>query len=206
MHFNKRIILKLCDCICKLLTVIFLVSILYGFDDAAVVHLTLIAGFLHECGHIFAAKLTRCATSMPKGRLLGLKIRLDSRASYKQQLAVLLGGPMANILVSMLAFVIFGRHSDYMRLFSVLNLTTALSNLMPLDGFDGYRLLMLAAEAKASSALYRFGEAFSYFISAAATVISLYFLYRLDSGYWFFILFFTLFISKTLKFSKTGIF
>ncbi|MBQ8371577.1 MAG: hypothetical protein IJX38_01375 [Clostridia bacterium] len=196
--------MRLGEIFCKLLTVIFLVSILYGFDDAAVVHLTLIASFVHECGHISAARITRCAASLPSGRLLGLKIKIDKSASYKQQLAVLLGGPLANIAASLLSFLVFGIHSEYMRLFSVLNMTTALSNLMPLDGFDGYRLLMLAAESHNSDALLRITDFLSYIFSAAATVISLYFLYRLDTGYWFFALFFTLFISKTVKFSKNS--
>lgn len=206
MHFNKGLFLRLGELLSKLLTMIFLVSILYGFDSAAVVHLTLIASFVHECGHILAAKLTRCGTSLPSGRLLGLRIKVDKHASYKQQLAVLLGGPLANILASLLSFLVFGIHSEYMRLFSVLNMTTALSNLMPLDGFDGYRLLMLAAESHNSEALLRITDQVSYVFSAAATVISLYFLYRLDSGYWFFILFFTLFITKTAKFSKKSVF
>lgn len=221
MHIKKRS-LRAAELLAKILSLVFTVSVLYGFDEVCVVHLTLISTVVHELGHISCALLLGCGGGLPRSVIGGFRIRLRKTVSYGEELAVLAAGPGANIALAVIVIIFGGWRSEYARTLAVISLSTALSNLLPLDGFDGYRIIRLLLEMHATdeggekkrrqpilpglAAAERAMDAISLLCCALLTFASLYLMLRFDGGYWFFAMFFALLLSKTAKFSKNPIF
>jgi len=92
--------------------------------------------------------------------------------------------------------------------FAFINLCTALSNLLPIRGYDGYRLLETAIlmksdkEYRALNILSRF----SFIFTSALCFLSLYLLLKLGEGYWIFALFFTSVMLDVKKLTETNVF
>lgn len=233
MNINRRHLLRAAELLAKILSLVFTVSVLYGFDEICVVHLTLISTAVHELGHMFCALLLGCGVGLPRSVIGGFRIKLRHSVSYREELAVLAAGPGANLALCAIIMLAGGWRCEYTRTLAVISLSTALSNLLPLDGFDGYRIIRLllemystnGGESKCKSkhkntekkqsvrqrlpslaAAERAMDALSLLCCAMLTFASLYLILRFDGGYWFFAMFFTMMLSKTAKISKNTIF
>ena len=95
------------------------------------------------------------------------------------------------------------RGGMYLYSFAIINLLTALSNLLPARGYDGYRImystLALLSNAERSA---RFMHAISLFFSAFVVFLSLGLIMIFDSGYWIFVIFFISLIGELTKRQK----
>ena len=112
----------------------------------------LIAILLHGLGHLLAAAL--CGVSLDRLTLshtgLRLQTRSDAFPSYKAEACIALGGPLGNLLGNALFVLaaLLAANSRAAAFFEALNaqllpfsLYLAVWNMLPIDGFDGGRLL-----------------------------------------------------------------
>ena len=186
----------------SLLPMLFWILLTFGFDKPYVAILSFSAAGLHELGHIVAALLTDVAATGIRGRLNGLKIRLSPTASYKSRAIILLAGPATNIVIGS-ALILADRNGGYLFLFGAINLVTAVSNLLPFEGYDGYGLLSLIATAGGLEGLQQKIKSLSLLLTALTAFFSLYLMMRLGVRYWIFAVFFTALITKTAQKGKS---
>ena len=190
----------------SILPLIFWVFLIFGFDVPYIAILTIISALLHEMGHVLAISYFCGQYEIPQGRLSGFRINRTKSFSYKNECAVLAAGPMANLLTFALTLP-FGYMLDgYVMIFGFVNLATALSNLIPVEGYDGYGILEQILASQNMTGGLRVLEGISFMISVLATFFSLYLIDKADSGYWIFAIFFTMMISKLKKYEKYDIF
>ncbi len=108
--------------------------------ESAVIAL-LLAVLLHECGHVAAAyclgmRLEKIGISWRK-----LYVRI-SPGSPQREALVALAGPLVNLLLAAGSTGYFRR----------MNLILGLLNLLPLRGFDGWRVMQLKRHHRRSTA------------------------------------------------------
>ena len=189
----------------RLLPFLFWGLVIFGFESPSLAVLTIIAAVIHELGHILVAMRLGLVARLPHGVLFGMKIRLGGCPSYRARILVLLGGPLANFLAALVAPLI-PLPRDYITLFSALNIATALSNLLPAEGYDGYGVLFALSEAKGVEWGLRALPRLSFAVSVLFTFFSLYLIGRLGWGYWIFGIFFSSMISKLSSSIKSSVF
>lgn len=180
-----------------LFPLIFWVLLIFGFDSPDVAVLTIIAALIHELGHICAIALTRRAAVM-RSHVSGFRIRC-SASGYRDEILTLAAGPLANIMVFFLALPFFGVANGYIMLLGYINLLSGMSNLLPVEGYDGYGILHSIASALNSHTFLRILYGFSFFLSILLTFLSLYLILRFGSGYWIFGIFFITLTGKIRK-------
>ena len=200
-HKSRKILLNLTG---YFLPTLFWISVLFGFDTPAIAIMTLIVAVIHELGHILALSLFGNGNIVPKGHLTGFRLKSNAMSSYKRELIVLSAGPLANIVASVLflPFLIF--FGSYGLLFISLNVLTAMSNLIPEEGYDGYGILTLLRERSGKSPLPLMRV--SFFVSVFFTFFSLYLIGRVGGGFWIFGIFFISVITKIRNMLKYDIF
>lgn len=116
-----------------------LLSLLKG---AGYVLLILAAAAIHECGHIFAAKILSVPFSRAHGGLFGLSLKYDfSSSSYLVQVIVSLAGAFFNIIACVLTMVLVKEQSYASVFFIFSNVAPAVFNLMPISPLDGSGVL-----------------------------------------------------------------
>lgn len=71
-----------------------------GTDCPAALAVLVLAALLHEMGHVVAARLCRVRISGMRLDLFGARLQLPGLLSYRQESAVALGGPAANLLTA----------------------------------------------------------------------------------------------------------
>ena len=185
----------------KSLPLVFWLLIAFAFDLPYVAILTLLAAAIHEIGHLTGALLIKNNTAFFKTKVSGPKIKL-SRLSYGDELVVLAFGPLSNLIVALVIFPItlITDGSFYLTEFMLINLLTALSNLLPIIGFDGYKILTcIFSKSKRALTLNDFLYNLSFMLSALLTLFSLFFILKIGEGYWAFILFFSILLSEITK-------
>ena len=169
------------------LSVIFIVLIVFSFDPPLIAAMTLISALVHEIGHLTPAFLKNStAFSLPRGDLSGFRILRRKKISYREELEILILGPLFNFFFSILLFILGLFFGSYFFLFALISLMTMLSNLLPIRGYDGYKIILALVclsrrdPIKAEKAL----NAVSFFLCALILFLSLYLLLRLGLGYW----------------------
>ena len=142
-------------------------------DSAGVLFVYVIAAFLHEIGHLAAAKMLKVGIKEIRFGFSGVRIVVDDRlTSYKGELLLSLAGPFVNIAVFVavaLFFTIkegeinglFVSAGDFMAMqgrgrlgavgfLALASLIQAILNLLPINTFDGGRVLYCALSELAS--------------------------------------------------------
>lgn len=193
----------------RVLPFLFLLSLMLAFDAVWVAVLTLLVAAVHELGHIAAALAVGVGDmSIPRAVLTGLRIRPGRLLSYREEVIVALGGPLANIL-AFFALLPLTRVNNYLFTLAALSLLTAVSNLIPIRGFDGQRILTgLLASRVSAGVIDTVTRALTVGISAAVALLSLIFMMRVGEGYWIFAVFFAILCREILgnrKSTKTEI-
>ena len=193
MHINeiKRGILHFSTYFCGLLSVLFWILVIYGFDEPYAAGLTLISAVIHETGHILAIYLRKRGGRL-RGALSGFRIKGDIFLSYKEDFVIALAGPMANIcsVIISLPFTILS--AEYGRAFASIGLATAAVNLLPIRGHDGYGMLCaLLSEGDITGVKIRILDSVSLAMITSLCFVSLYLMDRLGEGYWVFGIFYT---------------
>ncbi|MBO7304596.1 MAG: hypothetical protein J6V09_05180 [Clostridia bacterium] len=190
----------------KILCFFFWFLLILGFDSPRVAYMTLAAALIHECGHLLVAFFfTRGGISLPKADFSGFKISAP-RMSYKEELFVALGGPVLNLVLGILPFIIplTKGAKEYFELFGLISLLSALSNLLPISDFDGYRIAecILSLKIKNAERVSYVLGLLSFSFCGVATFLNLYLILKTGEGYWIFGVFFAsllAFMGKRLK-------
>lgn len=177
-----------------ILPLLFWIFVIFAFDAPDVAVLTILSALIHELGHLIVI-LSRNVSFSLRGHLSGFRIAKAS-SSYNDHLLILLGGPLANFAVYLFGTIFSSAMNGYMGLFGNLNLITALSNLMPIEGYDGYGIIRSILERYRLNRAERILEHTSFGICVAITFLALYLLMRYNIGYWIFGLFLTLIMVK----------
>lgn len=203
MHNDKtpHFPIKLLRLTQRLLPPLFWMLLLFAFDSPLFAVCTLISAGIHELGHIAVFTLLGIKSSKPTGHITGFRISPARVLSYSEDVLVSLGGPLANLLFSAIFLSLSPIFGDYAKILSLFNALTMLSNLAPIEGYDGYRIILALLSEKFP--YFEGGlRAISFFFTSVLTFLSLYLIEKLGTGYWIFALFYiaTLsFISKSLK-------
>ena len=191
------------------LIMIFWVLLIFGFDTTYTAILTIASALIHELGHVICLFIIKSnGRAIPMPNISGFRITLPT-TSYKEELACAACGPIANLITALLFFVAdFIFDSPYLATFGILNAMTALSNLIPIEEYDGYKILSAALALrkksfdKALSAL----NSVSFLFSSALTLLALYVMLKIGEGYWFFAVFFTIMLRTIIKKQKGSFF
>lgn len=183
----------------RVLPFLFILFLMLAFDAVWVTVLTLLVAAVHELGHIFAAVVIGIGDmSIPRAVLTGLRIRPGRLLSYREEVIVALGGPLANIL-AFFALLPLTRVNNYIITLAAINLLTAVSNLIPIRGFDGQRILTgLLASRVSAVVIDTVTRGLTVGISAAVALLSLIFMMRVGEGYWIFAVFFAILCKEIL--------
>lgn len=180
-----------------LLPLMFWTFLIFGFDSPDIAILTIVAAIIHELGHIIAASLAGRSTRL-RSHMSGFRIRARG-GGYAEELLTLAGGPISNILIFMLTLPFSALGGGYISLLGYINLLSGLSNLLPIEGYDGYGLLYTLASAAGNYPAMRVLAAISFSLSLSLTLLSLYLILRFGSGYWLLGVFFTVLMGKIQK-------
>ncbi len=117
------------------------------FDRTGVCLVTLVAAFLHEVGHLVAARLLRIPLGQLRLDFLGARMEVRGRMlSYGEEWLLAAAGPMASLLTAAVAAGLWSV-SRYAGLYSCASLVLGGLNLLPIRTFDGGRMLECALSA-----------------------------------------------------------
>ncbi len=170
----------------RMLTMLFWILLIFGFDTPRIAVMTLIAALLHEMGHLYAGMLIlKKETSLPHGVLSGFRIR-SRQMSYREELIFAAFGPLANLTVFIISALF--HKNELIFEFGLINLMTALSNLLPISGYDGYRIICSAVSARVRepSGVLKLLWWCSFSLSSLFSLLSLYVMLKIGEGYWMF--------------------
>ena len=189
MHINEKNVgfIRYLRTAESILSAFFWILVILGFDEPYAAVITLISVVIHEGGHSLAAWCLQGRTDLPRGRLLGLRMRVVGTVGYGAGCAVYASGAAANFLAAAVALPFLGLAEEYVSAFAVINLASGVTNLLPIEGYDGYGIIRTLLDCMcAGAAAYRILEAVSFTITATLTFLSLIFIYEIGEGYWMF--------------------
>ena len=200
MHYNelKTLIARVAPFISSCLSVLFWFLLVFAFDTPLIALITLISVAIHEFGHEVCLYLQTGKLRTVRGVLNGFKLSCSDVAhfSYKQEALLYASGPLANIFIAILypAYASLGSYGEYL---AFINLTTAVSNLILIKGYDGYGILYAALRSftPLQTALRICGTVSAVF-TVTLCITSLYLIDRLGEGYWIFFVFLVSLISS----------
>ena len=199
---HKRVVFKLIKYLSgSLLPLLFWVFALFGFDRKYIAVLTLLSAMMHELGHLVAYFLICGDIGTPGGRLNGFRIdlaKVKRALSYREQLIITLGGPGINLALWLVLLPLY-RRGGYLTALGNISLLTALSSLLPVEGYDGYGILKCILQDRERGELILVAEGASFIITTLVTVFSLYTMNFIANGIWIFGVFFGLVIEKIGK-------
>ena len=125
------------------LALIYLLFMLFC-DKSGLAAMSLLAAALHEVGHLVAARVMRIPIGAMRFDLLGARIDVKGRIlSYGEEWLLCASGPLSSLACS-LAGSFFWSHSRLAIAFSCASLLLGLLNLLPIQTFDGGRMLECA--------------------------------------------------------------
>ena len=171
------------------LSLFFVILIIFSFDEPLYAIMTLLAALIHELGHVLPMLFSKkISLDLPHGQIDGFRILLRNHLSYKEELLVLSLGPLANLFSALIFYLIGLFFGEYYTLFSFFNLITMLSNLLPLGEYDGYKIARCIIQmcGEGADLKIRHLNRISFMLCALLTFFSLYFILKLGSGYWIF--------------------
>lgn len=119
------------------------ITLMLCFDKTGILLPTLLAVFLHECGHLFMMWILRCAPKQIK--LIPASVQITSAFSggYKNDILIALSGPIVNLLLFSVFYYNFTQYgNEFTGYFSAINLMLCIFNLLPIKGLDGGTVLL----------------------------------------------------------------
>jgi len=190
----------------SILPMIFWISVIFGFDTPCIAILTILSAVIHEIGHCIAINLFSKGNATVRGHSTGFRIKQDELLSYSKEIAILISGPFINIIVFLLTLPFKNAFLGYIRIFGYINQVTGLSNLLPIEGYDGYGAISALFRARGFGHFIKWLEGFSFVVSITVTFVSLHLIDLFGEGYWIFGLFFFTVLSKISNLGKYDIF
>lgn len=111
----------------------------------------ILAAFLHELGHLTAAKLCNIPLKELKLGIFGAAIVTESTlCSYEKETLLALSGPLVNIFSAATLALVFKETGEFFTYFLNASLFLGILNLLPVYEFDGGRILFCAISRRAS--------------------------------------------------------
>lgn len=156
---------------------------LFALDRPYLAILTLLALVFHECCHVFALLRIRRGGRVHT-HLGGLRIFPSETLSYREERSVCAAGPLGGFLGAILCFALSPLAPGYLFDFGLCHLLTSLSNLLPIEGYDGYRILKASIALHGKYDAQKTADAFSFFFSALFALLSLCIFGILGEGIW----------------------
>ncbi len=188
----------------KILPIVFWISLIFGFDAPYMAILTIISAFIHELGHLSAIRMQSKGVAKARGHITGFRIKKDSGQSYASSVKALAMGPIFNIAVFTLCLPFSSALNGYIRVFGLINLATGVSNLIPIEGYDGFGIIKELMEERGLVLGIKLLSSTSLLIMIALSFLSLYMIDKFNAGYWIFGIFFIGTVSKLAKLNKTN--
>ena len=125
------------------LAIIYLLWMLLS-DKSGIAAMSILAAALHEVGHLLAARLLKIPIRAMRFDLLGARIDVKGRIlSYGEEWLLCMAGPLSSLLFSLIGSF-FWSHTKLAIVFSCASLLLGLLNLLPIQTFDGGRMLECA--------------------------------------------------------------
>ena len=125
------------------LAILYLLWMIFA-DKSGIAAMSLLAAALHEVGHLVAAYLMHIPIKAARLDLLGARIDVNGRIlSYGEEWLLCMSGPLASLVFSLVG-AIFWSHGKLAIVFSCASLLLGLLNLLPIQTFDGGRMLECA--------------------------------------------------------------
>lgn len=188
---NRRNITSTLNSALSILPAFFWLVLIFGFDEADMAINTLVAALLHESGHIGYLLIRKKVSPDFRGVLSGFRIKTSAILSYDEERAFYFAGPFVNLSVFVLASLLLVLFDDFWSGFAMINLVSGLSNLLPIEGYDGYGIVKVTLEKKNNGGsglkvLSLVSTSLIFFLC----IFSLYLINRHNGGYWIFFIFF----------------
>lgn len=125
------------------LAVIYLLWMLFS-DRSGLAAMSLLAAAFHELGHLSMARFLHIPISAMRFDLLGARIDVKGRIlSYGEEWLLCMAGPLSSLVFSLIGSL-FWSHTKLAIAFSCASLLLGLLNLLPIQTFDGGRMLECA--------------------------------------------------------------
>ena len=125
------------------LAIIYLIWMFFT-DKSGIAAISLLAAALHEVGHLVAARFLKIPIRAMRFDLLGARIDVKGRIlSYGEEWLLCMAGPLSSLLFSLLGSF-FWSNGKLAIAFSCASLLLGLLNLLPIQTFDGGRMLECA--------------------------------------------------------------
>lgn len=125
------------------LAIIYLLFMLFC-DKSGLAAMSLLAAALHEVGHLTTARFMNIPIGAMRFDLLGARIDVKGRIlSYGEEWLLCMSGPLCSLVCSLIGSL-FWAHTRLAVAFSCASLLLGLLNLLPIQTFDGGRMLECA--------------------------------------------------------------
>ncbi len=125
------------------LALIYLIWLLI-IDKSGIAAMSLLAAALHEVGHLAAARFLKIPIHAMRFDLLGARIDVKGRIlSYGEEWLLCMAGPLSSLVASLVGSL-FWSHTKLAIAFSCASLLLGLLNMLPIQTFDGGRMLECA--------------------------------------------------------------
>ncbi len=174
--------------------------LIFAFDTPYAAVATLIAVAAHEIGHKIAFFAICSESSLPLPGLFGFKIKSNKYFSYQRDIITAAAGPLANLILCLLALPLTLLSLSAYKLFAIINIAAAISNLLPIKGYDGYKILYSILHISFPNFTHiNIVETFSLLSVAGLCFFSLYLIGKRSEGYWIFLIFFCTLLSEISK-------
>ncbi len=197
-----RSLIWLLNRLCSVLPVFFWMFLIFGFEEPIMAIVTLCSALIHEAGHIGYIMVVRKLQPSIRGVLSGFRIRASVGLSYDEDIGTYLAGPAVNLVIFVLFSFLAISFGEICIVIALINLATALSNLLPIEGYDGYGALMaMIHKREAGDRAIRNLSHLSTGLIFLFCIFSLYLLDRQGGGYWIFAVFFI----SMIKCIKSGL-
>ena len=185
---------------------LFILSLMTS-KDISFVLIPISAAFIHEFGHLTAAKVMKLRIRSMKLGIFGAAIEVDMlNCSYAKEAVLALCGPLANIISALLVYISVGTESKHILLFLSSSLFFAALNLMPAGSFDGGRIFSSVLNLfLPQRTVCRITEAVSFSVVFILWTASVYFILKTGAYLSLFIFSLNLFAALVLSGDKTRI-
>lgn len=198
MQISKNVKRMLKRFVEGILPLCFWVTLIFSFDEPHIAILTILCAIVHECGHLFAHLLCQSPTKLST-KIYGFRLNGSKITSYKTRIFIALAGPVSNLTIFLILLLLGFLGSEYICTFALINLATALSNLLPIEGYDGYVALFEFLASYEKHRLLTLLYHTSFVLTALLCLLSLCLIDKFGQGYWFFAVFFISLLSKVGK-------
>ena len=117
-------------------------------------------------------------------RLGGLRLYPKKTLSYESERRIAAAGPIGGFIGAGLCLLLSPLSRAYFFEFALCHLLTSLSNLLPIEGYDGYRILKTTAALRESDRAHALLPRLSFFLTGALALVFLSVFGILGEGLW----------------------